>query len=48
MCKEAIRIYNNENICFPMQTFKDVLEGLGNYSDELGKGHELALEKIRH
>ena len=46
MSNETINIYDNENMCLPMQTFKNVLEGLGNYSVDLGKGCELALEGI--
>ena len=42
----AMSIYDNENMCLPMQTFKNVLEGLGNHSVDLGKGCELALEGI--
>ena len=47
MSKEIISIYDNENMCFPMQTFKNFLEVLGNYSVDLSKGYVLALKEIR-
>ena len=43
---DAASIYDNESTCFPMQKFKNVLKGLGNYSVNIGKGLELALEGI--
>ena len=43
---DTASIYDNERTCFPMKNFKNVLEGLGNYSVNLGKGCDLALERI--
>ena len=45
MSKDTLNIYDNENMCFPMQKFKNVLEDLGNYSVNLDKDCELASNK---
>lgn len=42
----AMSIYDNENMCLPMQAFKNILQGLGKFSFDLGKGCKLALEGI--
>ena len=46
MSDDALSIYDNESMCFPTQTFKIFLEGLGNYPVDLGRGCELASEGI--
>ena len=46
MSDDALIIYDKEIMCFPMQKFKNVLESLGNYSIDLGKGCELTSEGI--
>ena len=46
MRNDALSICDNESMSFPIQKFKNVLEGLVKYSVDLRKGYKLASEGI--